>query len=73
MTFAFWPFDCARRAAARKVPAFADASGLTARGLPLRPLPYGSLEELRARTIALSRRLPAGISSARRLSTASRE
>jgi hypothetical protein len=64
--FAFWPFDFGRPAAARKATASADASGQGLADFFPGPLPYGSLEELRARTIALSRRLPAGISSARR-------
>jgi hypothetical protein len=65
--FAFWPSDCGRRAAARKAPAFA---ALRARGLAEFFSNAGLLrtgrKELRARTVALSRRLPAGISSARR-------
>jgi hypothetical protein len=64
--FAFWPFDFGRPAAARKATASADASGQGLADFFPGPLPYGSLEELRARTIALSRRLPAGVSSARR-------
>jgi hypothetical protein len=64
--FAFWPSDSGRRAAARKATACADASGPRARGLLPGPLPYRSLEELRARTVRFRVARPADISSARR-------
>ena len=57
--FAFWPSDFDRLSALRKATASADAPGPRARELFPEPLPYGSLGNLRARTLH-SRALNAG-------------